>query len=216
MNQMKIRESNVFKWPDIVSTNDYRRLTVGFDLDGVLYNFGDSVQRYLEHTGQGHLWKSGPTKSAYWDFYKDWGWDGKQFVEFCNAGADAGFIFCGPVRPNAVETVQAVKRLGHKVVIITDRQFGSTPKVSHDHTYEWLAHHKIPYDELYFSADKTIVPTDMFVEDKLENYDALTAAGSDTWLINRAWNDVGEDTRQRITDISGYLPKVIDKSFVLS
>lgn len=178
---------------------------VGFDLDGVLYNFGDSVKRYLDATDRGHIWKSGPTETPFWDFYKDWGWDSKQFVEMCNDGADAGYIFCGPARENAVDAVERVARLGHEIIIITDRQFGTTPKSSHDNTTEWLAQHGIEYDELVFSADKTAVPTDFFVEDKLENYDALVAAGVNTFLINRAWNVVdGGDARMRISDVSDY------------
>ena len=189
-----------------------RKLRVGFDLDGVLYNFGESVQRYLEATGRGHIWKSGPTPAPFWDFYKDWGWSGKEFVAFCNEGADAGYIFTGPVRPNAVETVKAVKALGHTVVIITDRAFGKTPEVSHKHTREWLAQHEIPYDELYFSADKTISPTDIFIEDKWENFQAIRKAGTECWLVNRAWNDNGKCMRNRIGDVVEYLPKVISKS----
>lgn len=185
---------------------------VGFDLDGVGYNFGDSVKRYLDSIGQGHYWKSGPTKGVFWDFYKDWThdetgepWTSKQFVDMCNAGADAGFIFTGPAREGFSEAVGRVLSLGHEVIIITDRQFGSTPSVSHNHTTEWLAQHGVEYDELVFSADKTCVPTDFFVEDKLENYDALVAAGTNTFLINRAWNVVeGGDARQRISSVTDY------------
>jgi len=191
---------------------------VGFDLDGVLYNFGDSVKRYLDHIGQGHIWKSGPTPTPFWDFYKDWmneetgePWTSAQFVELCNAGADAGFIFTGPAREGAVEAVRRVAELGHEIIIITDRQFGTTPKSSHNNTYEWLEAHGIEFDELVFSADKTCVPTDMFVEDKLENYDALVAAGTNTFLINRAWNIVdGGDSRMRINDVSQYADFVED------
>ena len=180
-------------------------MRVGFDLDGVGYNFGDSVKRYLDHIGQGHVWKSGPTKGVFWDFYKDWGWTSQQFVEMCNDGADAGFIFCGPARDNFADAVGRVARLGHEIIIITDRQFGSTPEVSHKNTENWLSEHGIEYDELVFSADKTKPRTDMFVEDKLENYDALVAAGVHTFLINRAWNVVeGGDTRMRINDVSEY------------
>lgn len=177
-------------------------MRVGVDLDGCLYSFGDSVYRYLCSIGKGDLWKSGPTPKPFWDFYKDWGWTGEQFVQMCNDGVDAGYIFRGPARPNARNAISEIKEMGHTIIIITDRSFGTTPDASHKATLAWLAEHQIPFDEIYFSADKTLVPTDIFVEDKLENYDALTAAGTECWLINRAWNFVdGGDARLRIDDI---------------
>ena len=168
----------------------------------------------MDHIGQGHLWKSGPTPEPYWDWYKDYGWTTEQFVQFCNDGVDEGFIFRGPEREGFSEAVAKVKSLGHKIVIITDRSFGTTPKASEDATCEWLAEHNIEYDELIFSPDKTTVKTDMFVEDKLANYDALTAAGTFTALINRAWNHVdGGDNRFRINSVSEYadLVEVVTK-----
>ena len=190
-------------------------MRVGFDLDGVLYNFGDSVKRYLDFTGQGHIWKSGPTKDAYWDFYKDWGWTGKQFVEFCNEGADAGFIFTGPARDGAVETVNEIKDMGHTIHIITDRNFGSCPSTSHSNTTQWLRQHGIPFDSLTFTADKTIVRVDTMIEDKLENYDALEAIGTPTVLINRQWNkDPNGPWRRRINELSEYVDFVKDEAFV--
>ena len=180
-------------------------MRVGFDLDGVLYNFGDSVKRYLEATGRQHIWKSGPNKKPYWDFYKDWGWTGEEFVKMCNDGADAGYIFCGPARKGAPEMVRMVKDMGHTIVIITDRQFGSTPAVSHRNTRTWLNEHGIPFDELHFSADKTIVPTDIFIEDKLENYDHLITAGTPCVLVNRPWNETdGGDMRVRVDSAREY------------
>lgn len=184
-------------------------MRVGVDLDGCLYNFGDSVKRYLDFIGKGDVWKSGPTPKPYWDFYKDWNWTGQEFVQLCNDGADAGFIFCGPAREGAVEAMGRIARQGHQIIIITDRQFGTTPSVSENNTVEWLYLHGIEYDELVFSADKTCVQTDVFVEDKLENYDALLLSGSKPFLINRAWNFVeGGDARQRIDNVLQYAEAV--------
>lgn len=189
-------------------------LRVGFDLDGVLYNFGDSVKRYLDHVGQSDVWKSGPTPEPYWDFYKDWGWTSKQFVDFCNEGADAGFIFQGPAREGASEAVNAIKEMGHTIHIVTDRGFGSCPSVSHSATSRWLREHNIPYDSLTFTADKTVVRLDYMIEDKLENYDALEKSGVRTYLINRAWNKnpypsiVSDDGRRRIDELDEYVQAI--------
>lgn len=193
-------------------------MRIGVDLDGVLYNFGDSVKRYLDHIGQGDVWKSGPTPTPFWDFYKDWGWTGEEFVRLCNDGADAGFIFSGPAREHAVESMGRIAATGNGIVIITDRGFGSTPEVSRRATEEWLRQHEIEYDELWFSADKTCAPTDLFVEDRLNNYDALVEAGTKTYLINRAWNQVdGGDARNRINCVCEYadaVERITEQGFV--
>lgn len=184
-------------------------MRIGWDIDGVGFNFGDSCHRYLESIGEGHLWKSGPTPDPYWDWYKDWGWTTNRFVEFCNAGADAGYIFSGPVRDGYKEAVNAVKELGHTNVFITDRSFGETPEVSENLTRAWFEEHEIEYDELHFSPNKAIVSTDMFIDDKIQNYDDLKAAGTDVYLLNRPWNTMdGPDDRKRIDTIEEYVEAV--------
>lgn len=180
-------------------------LVVGSDLDGVAHVFGDSVHNHLLHTGRGHLWKSGPTPDPYWDWYKDWGWTSKQFVDFCHEAADCGCLFNGPVREGWVEMMNKIAEDGHYVVIITDRAFGSSPEVSQKITVEWLRQHCIYYDELIFSADKTCRWTDFYIDDKIENYDALTRAGTKAFLLNRPWNKItGGDARNRIDKLSEY------------
>lgn len=184
-------------------------MRVGFDLDGVLFNFGQSVKDYLEATGQDHLWKSGPNPKPYWDWYKDWKWTTPEFLQFCHDGADAGYIFRGNVRDNAVEAVWAVKNAGHQIIVITDRQFGTTPSVSHEATKAWWEEYGFPeYDEMHFSADKTCAPTDIFVEDKAENFESLLAVGTPCYLITRPWNDTHPAGRYRINDVVEYPKKV--------
>lgn len=180
-------------------------MRVGFDSDGVLDNFGEGVKAALEAKGLGHLWKSGPTKGSFWNFFEDWGWDYSQFKELVDWGVDNGYIFTGHWREGAQDAVRRVAELGHEIVIITDRKFGSTPANSEKNTIAAFQAAGIEYDELWFSADKTCAPTHMFVEDKLENYDALVAAGTHTFLINRPWNQVPEgDARMRIDNVSQY------------
>jgi hypothetical protein len=178
---------------------------IGYDVDGVGFTFSQSVRDYLDFKDLGHLWKSGPNPKPYWDWYKDWGWTSKQFVDFCNEAADAGYLFSGGIREGYAESIQAVAAMGHHIVIATDRSFGSTPEVSQKLTVEWFEQHGIEYDELHFTANKPDAECDFFIEDKLENYDALGAAGTKTFLLNRPWNEVeGGDARNRIDEIAEY------------
>lgn len=189
-----------------------RTLRTGWDLDGVGFNFADSLRRYLKSIKAHKQYRLGRGETSCWDFYHDWGMDLDTFLQVCHDGADAGHVFRGPVRPGFVDAVNAVKAMGHEIVIITDRSFGKTPEVSEAATYDWLAEHKVPYDELHFSPDKTVVPTDIFIEDKLQNYDALTAAGTECWLINRPWNRLNDD-RKRIRYMHQYPGKVALMAF---
>ena len=192
-------------------------MRVGFDLDGVLYDFGDSVVRYLESIGRSYTHKDEADEPHSWDFYEHWGMDRNEFTQHCHDGADAGFIFCGGTRPGAVEAVWKVKDMGHEIIVITDRQFGTTPSVSHKNTINWWNDNGFPpYDELHFSADKTSAPTDIFVEDKLENYVALHQAGTMCWLITRPWNMHDPDrVMWRLDDISQYPDVVEVEEFVI-
>jgi hypothetical protein len=180
-------------------------MRVGFDSDGCLDTFGDGVHEAMIARGQGHLWKSGPTQGSFWNFYEDWGWSFAQFKELVDWGVDHGYIFSGHWRPHAIESVGRIAAMGHEIIIITDRSWGSDPMNSQRNTVEAFARAGIEYDELHFTPDKTSVDVDVMVEDKLENYDALIANGTPTYLINRAWNKVpAGDARNRIDCISEY------------
>ena len=181
------------------------KLRVGFDSDGCIDCFGDGVHETLKAWGLGNLWKSGPTPHSYWNFYEDWGWTFAQFKALVDWGVDHGYIFSGHWRKNAIESVGRVAKMGHQIIIITDRSWGSDPRNSERNTIEAFQRAGIEYDELHFTADKTSVRVDTMVEDKLENYDSLVGNGTPTWLINRAWNRVeGGDMRNRIDDIKDY------------
>lgn len=219
---MKTKSRVGFTLPHIISTDSYRRLTVGWDNDGVLHYFRAGVCDYLDTIK--HNWtpdRDPQETDNSWNFFEKWGMKGADFKKVCDDGVEAGYVFNNNVRPNAVQTVNAVKRLGHKNIMITDRAFGKTPASSEQRTRDWILENHFEIDEVYFSADKTIVKTDIFVEDKWQNYDALEAVGTECWLINRSWNNLDDevninDGRKRINDVIEFLPKVIEKSFVLS
>lgn len=183
-------------------------MRVGCDSDGVIDNFGEGVKDTLFARDLGHLWKSGPTKKSFWNFYEDWGWTFQQFKELVDWGVDEGYIFTGHWRPNAIESLARIKNLGHELIIITDRSFGTDPLNSQSNTIEAFRYAGIEYDEIHFTADKTSIPVDVMVEDKIENFVALEAAGTKTFLITRSWNEDFGPHPLRINDISDYADAV--------
>lgn len=179
------------------------------DLDGVLFDFAASLRRYLHSVDPDGTDANVPrTEPLNWEFWAEWGMSFQEWLDACHAGVNAGFVFQGDARPLAAESVRVIKNAGHEVHIITDRTFGNTPYESEYATRVWLDEHKIPHDSLTFSPDKTSVSTDKFVEDKLENYDALVAVGVDAYLINRPWNAApphsGIPKRKRINSVAEF------------
>ena len=180
-------------------------MRVGADSDGCIDTFGDGVHETLKAWGLGHLWKSGPTKHAIWNFYEEWGWTFTQFKALVDWGVDHGYVFSGHWREGAIEALGRIAALGHEIIIITDRSWGSDPVNSQRNTIEAFQRAGIEYDELHFTSDKTSVEVDVMVEDRIDNYDALVDAGTPTWLINRPWNKVeGHDMRNRINSMTEY------------
>jgi 5'(3')-deoxyribonucleotidase len=184
---------------------------VGIDLDGVGYVFEnswiDAANAYLD------LPEDLPYfKPQQWAWYLDLGFTLEEFLEVFAWGIDHGFIFTGPVSPGFAEMVKAIQMNGHSIHIVTDRSLG-TPGNAQRATIAWLAQHGVPYDSITFSRDKTVVKTDFFIEDKLENYDALREAGTACYLLNRPWNQPeGWDLRCRINSLDQFARLVISNT----
>jgi len=191
-------------------------MRVMMDLDGVVFNFADSLKRYLLLAGIRKPGDIPDGETKHWNFFEDEGWDLSlgEFLQHCNDGADAGVVFAGPTRPGALEMYDTIWNAGHEIIIITDRPFGTTPEVSRKITRDWLEQHSLRYHTLIFSADKTCTRTDIAIEDKLENYDALNAVGTEVYLINRPWNRHVKDNRRRVDTLEEFTAIVMSKGLV--
>lgn len=182
---------------------------MGVDLDGVLFDFAHSLHRYLVSIGHEVPEYDVVKEVDKWEFYEDWQLSVTDFLKHCHDGVDAGYVFRGPVRPGSKEALDRIKAAGHEIHIVTDRSFGSKPYNSERATYDWLEEHGLPFNSVTFSPDKTVVPTDCFVEDKIANYDALKLSGVDAYLITRPWNKIPSwlekpFPRKRLNDIRDY------------
>lgn len=157
------------------------------DLDGVVFNFVESLKLYLVDVLGEDPARLGKTTS--WNFFADnWGYTFDEFNRFCNDGVDAGYVFRqGPTWEGAVEGVHALHHRGHSVHFVTDRSFGTK---SPQNTIDWLGDHALEYDSITFSADKTLIHGDLFIEDRDKNYISIEQAGNATpVLLTRPWNE---------------------------
>jgi FMN phosphatase YigB (HAD superfamily) len=184
---------------------------VGFDLDGVVYDFRGAQSTFEVARGNSHC--SLDLAADHWDYFEGWGWDVDQWLVAYAEGVDAGHILrVGEPLPGAVEAFRDLRAAGHSIHIVTDRSIGVDPEGA---TRAWLAEHGLVYDSLTFSRDKTVAAVDVFIEDRLENADALNAAGIPCYLINRPWN-YHEDDRLRVDTLTEYVARVNDMQAMVS
>lgn len=184
---------------------------IGVDLDGVLYNFADAFREFLvTHHGFRSEHCSDPQR---WEFYEDWGIRLPQFLALCDQAADAqelwnhsGIWGGAEVR----ESLHLLRAHGHTLHIITHREFGRNKAISAKETAIWLLRCQVPYDTLTFSKDKTVVKTDWMIEDNVDNYLALEAAGCRSVLIDRPWNQYLVDAR-RVKSVQEFASLVTGK-----
>lgn len=154
-------------------------MRVGIDLDGCVYDFTSSLRYYISKTTGRPESEMGPPTT--WNFFTDdWGYTLEEYLKFCAEGVDAEVIFkYGPPMPDAVQTLRKLRSKGHTLHIITDRSFGHR---SQENTREWLQNWGVPYDTLTFSKDKTVVPTDAFIDDRPKNIIELRDVGCKAYL----------------------------------
>lgn len=192
-----------------------RSLRVGFDLDGVVYDFRAAISQYLVAVGhdQCTLDKALP----HWNFFEGWGLTVDEYMDLYQSGVDAGYVLrVGEPLPGSVEATQRLAEAGHTVHIVTDRSVGSTPGVSARHTAAWLAEHGFVFHSLTFSSDKTVVPTDFFIDDKYENYVARVQVGLDCHLLTQPWNShLGDEKVRRVENLDAFVASILESTHAI-
>lgn len=178
-------------------------MRIGLDLDGVVYDWVASMAAAAQQ-----LWgreASALPPARTWDFWRDqWGFSLDEFLTLYREGVRAGVVFThGGPYPGAREAVAQMRADGHTVHVVTDRGLPDIAELSQQATFTWLEQHGMAVDSVTFAADKTVVPTDVFIEDRVENYIHLDEAGSHPVLIDRPYNLHLPDAR-RVPDLPAF------------
>ena len=184
------------------------------DLDGIDFLFAENLHAGLPKIGIPN--DTIPLPVTEWEFYKGegWGWTTPFFLDVCHQLADAGHLFVGEPEPGSVEAWQRIADAGHRIHVKTDRSFGGVDgQPSRNATLRYLVDGGSPFHSVLFTPDKTQGQRcDVGIEDKLENYDALDAAGVEVYLIERPWNHVpGGDDRRRVDTLHEFADLVLEK-----
>ena len=182
-------------------------MRIGFDLDGVWYDFRQAHSDFELSRGNAHCTVDAADPG--WDYFLGWGMSLNEWIDSYRDGVDAGTLLRhGTPLPGAVESSRTLAESGHTIHIVTDRSLGTDLGASSRATAAWLADNGFVFHSLTFSKDKTVVPVDVFIEDRTENADALNANGTLCYLINRPWNAPADDERPRVDSLEEFVAKV--------
>jgi uncharacterized HAD superfamily protein len=173
---------------------------IGLDADGVIYKFFKVYNQKLIDLGHEMDPEDLPET---WDYFVPYGYTREDFLRHMEElVAEKKLFWAGELcEPEIPELIYQMKEAEHSIHIVTNRFVPG----SEEATYHWFQENDVYYDTLTFTHDKTSVPTDVFLEDNRDNYDALVNADIPTWLVDRPYNqDTDGVTRDRVNSFKRF------------
>jgi 5'(3')-deoxyribonucleotidase len=162
-------------------------LDIGVDLDECVYPFLDVLRHWIHQDTRRPLHTLPPPTD--WSLPEQWGYQPDELHAIVARGVAAGVIFrSGSPIPGALEALRQIADAGHRIHIVTARHAIDVDDVVEEDTRWWVKEYGLPHTSLTFSSDKSVVPTDVLIDDSPDNYAALEAAGSSPWFFDRPWN----------------------------
>lgn len=142
-------------------------IRVGLDLDEVMYPLHNVM---TDMVGL-------PNSMSKWEFYEEWGWTKKDFIDFYHDSILNHELFIRkPIVDMNLRVINLLKQMGYHIVICTIRGEHAPQhiqKVAREQTKYWLESNKVPYDELIFSDNKNDANSVCFFDDNIQNYEAM-------------------------------------------
>jgi 5'(3')-deoxyribonucleotidase len=188
-----ITEEHTYAWQYLraVAGNEVGRehrtdpLTVGVDVDGVLYDCHLMANTWMDARGI-------PRAHDHMDRYDLATFRGISQAELMaefDAAVRAGAMFrYGDALPDGTAAVRRIYQAGHRVTIITARDLPGLEQESTIATLRWLHDKAIPFDTLQVTSAKQQVEFDVLIDDAPRNAEAMTAHGRRAVILDRPWN----------------------------
>lgn len=178
------------------------QLHVGIDIDDVLFPWYD-----LAHEASAAAGITNGVAPSSWAPYKDYGCTDQEWFDVLADALHAGMYEADPI-PGAIAAVSRIAEAGHHVHLVTARGLlahGLTIKAA---TVAWVEAHGIPHTSLHFTGDKTLVRTDVSIDDHLKHTAALEASGVRTYLVDKVYNREANHPR-RVKHIGEFADAVL-------
>lgn len=155
-----------------------KQLTINIDMDGVVYNMmgelahiadRDYIRDAMEAAGSPLPENIFPQVGS-WSIWESWGISKKAFWELFYLAIQAGLFLDGDAWPGAIETVTGFVKHGHRVRIVTSKQFSNAELsllAQHD-VLTWLNRNATWANkvEVVFAQNKQGYEADVIIDDK--------------------------------------------------
>lgn len=169
-----------------------RKLKIGVDIDGVLYDFHDAFKIYLHNKHSKPLEEMSEPDG--WLFYEKWGMCKEEFLHFFKMGINDEFIFkYGKMLDGASEYLKKIKKMGHSIHLVSNRKIEDAEHKSLSNTVHWLNENEISFDTLDFDFEKGKYAKkynlDIFIDDSPKHLSQLEEnACNFLFLFDQKWN----------------------------
>lgn len=161
---------------------------LSLDLDGVVADFVTGFQRALTRTLGRHVPIVDRTT---YDLATTFAVPATVIDDVFQAGVEDGTLFAScPVIPGARDAVAALADAGWTIHVVTDRDRFGYGDQCRAVTEAWLTHHRIPYDALTLTADKSSVEGITAIVDDHPDHIAkfLSTRTGPALLVDTTWN----------------------------
>lgn len=160
-----------------------RALTIGVDVDGVIYDLVGACREHFAHT-YGLTEEQMPATT--WNFWKEWAGDWTP-GDFWREVHGNGLTVSGRPEVAAQVGLEQLSADGHRIHIITARN----PFLGRNaETAAWLVKNGVPFNAFTMTskAGKVDIPVDVMIEDHYETALACVHPDRTSILFDQPWN----------------------------
>lgn len=189
-------------------------MKIGIDVDGVLADFNTAcIRRYVQVTGHDLFPRevvADPSNNIpTWYYPTHFGYlDEENKAVWATIAADSAFWLSLQSLPGAEKLLADADHLVHDFYFPTAR-VGGNAKYQTEH---WLVQHGYrSWPSVMISADKAgiakALKLDVYIDDNLDNANAVCETGTRTFLIDRGWNRSGaiDERIVRVTSLREFV-----------
>ncbi|WP_405057086.1 hypothetical protein OG474_30660 [Kribbella sp. NBC_01505] len=183
-------------------------MKIGVDIDEPLYPWLETSHQISQEAG---ITNGRPLTTWYpWDSY---GCTVEEWTAVIDAATVTGELYDALPTFAGHAAVVELHDAGHEIHLVTARGCGwQHSRLVRYLTERWLREWQIPHHSLTFAKNKAPVAQrlglEAFVDDRPKNYDELTAAGVDTYLLDSAHNQDPDCTRRRVLSMYEFADRI--------